>query len=118
MHYTKERAAKLIAAGETIENVAKIINKDPQTVRNYYLLPEFQQYLTDHMAGTTLAIIVGYLTGDHADRGKAAIALSILKMTRAKTKAAKNGAPKLDEDETDLDEFSEEQLKRLIPGGE
>ena len=116
MYPPKERAAKLLAVGESMSDVAKAVQKTEQTVKLWLLDKEFCSLLRDNAGGAALRILVGYLTGENEDKDRAMVALALLRMTKppsprgdGKTRfAISNG-----EDETDIDEFSEEQLKRL-----
>ncbi len=117
MYPPKERAAKLLAVGESIEDVAKSLKKEEQTVKLWLLEADFRQILLENAAGAAIRIIVGYLTGEHYDKDKAMVALALLRMNRP-PKTQGNGRGKRDtEDETDLEEFSEDQLKRLTGDG-
>jgi hypothetical protein len=117
MYPAKERAAKLLAVGDSIQDVAKSVKKSEQTVKLWLLESDFRQILLENAAGAAIRIIVGYLTGEHYDKDKAMVALALLRMNKP-PKPQGNGRGKRDtEDETDLEEFSEDQLKRL-EGGE
>ncbi len=114
MYPPKERAAKLLAVGESIPDVAKALKKEEQTVKLWLLDEDFCQILRENAAGAAIRIIVGYLTGEHFDKDKAMVALALLRMNKPVSTPRGNGRRKRDtEDETDLDEFSEDQLKRL-----
>ncbi|KKK89437.1 hypothetical protein LCGC14_2733110, partial [marine sediment metagenome] len=53
----------------------------------------------------------------HYDKDKAMVALALLRMNKVAPTPARAGVSRRDtEDETDLDEFSEDQLKRLTGG--
>ena len=120
MYPPKEKAAKLLAVGEPIGEVAKAVKKDEQTVKLWLLEEDFCQLLRENVAGAALRIIIGYLTDEHADKDKAMVALALLrmnsggKMTRT---LRENRTVIAGEDETDLQEFSEDQLKRLEGDG-
>lgn len=113
MYPLKERAAKLLAVGESMESVAALVNKSEQTVKLWLLEPDFRQFLLANAAGAAVRIIVGYLTGEHYDKDKAMVALALLRMNKPVSTPRRNGPRSPNEDETDLDEFSEDQLKRL-----
>ncbi len=117
MYPPKERAAKLLAVGESIESVAKTVKKDEQTVKLWLLDEDFCRILRENAAGAAIRIIVGYLTGEHYDKDKAMVALALLRMNKPPAPTGKGGGKRDTEDETDLSEFSEEQLKRLKPNG-
>ena len=109
----KERAAKLLAVGESIPEVATAVKKSEQTVKLWLLESDFRQILLENAAGAAIRIIVGYLTGEHYDKDKAMVALALLRMNKP-TAPIRNGRGKRDiEDETDIDGFSEDQIKRL-----
>ena len=116
MYPPKERAAKLLAVGESIEDVAKAVDKSEQTVKLWLLDPEFCRLLRENAAGAAIRIIVGYLTAEHYDKDKAMVALALLRMNKP-VSPPPNGArgrnKPVSEGETDLDEFSEDEIKRL-----
>ncbi len=117
MYPPKERAAKLLAVGESIPEVATAVKKSEQTVKLWLLESDFRQILLENAAGTAIRIIVGYLTGEHYGKDKAMVALALLRMNKP-VAPIRNGRGKRDtEDETDIDGFSEEQLKRLTGDG-
>ena len=110
----KERAAKLLAVGESIPEVATAVKKSEQTVKLWLLESDFRQILLENAAGAAIRIIVGYLTGEHYDKDKAMVALALLRMNKPPPAPRGNGRGKRDTgDETDIDGFSEDQLKRL-----
>ena len=110
MYPPKEKAAKLLAVGESIADVAKAVGKSEQTIKLWLLDEDFCQVLRENVQGAALRIIIGYLTDEHADKDKAMVALALMRMN----KPAPSGRKKpMSEDETDLDGFNEEQLKRL-----
>ena len=113
MYPPKERAAKLLAVGDPIASVAETVGKSEQTVKLWLLEPDFRQVLLDNVAGAALRVIVGYLTGEHTDKDKAMVALALLRMNKPVSAPRRNGPHRLTEDETDIGEFSEDQLKRL-----
>ena len=113
MYPPKERAAKLLAVGESIEDVAKALKKEEQTVKLWLLEADFRQILLENAAGAAIRIIVGYLTGEHYDKDKAMVALALLRMNKPVPNGRQSRGKTVTEDETDLDEFSEDQLKRL-----
>jgi hypothetical protein len=118
MYPQQERAAKLLAVGESMADVAKAVGKEERTVKLWLLDPDFCQLLRDNAAGAALRIIIGYLAGEHADKDKAMVALALLRMNKtAPASPRRNGPRRETEDETDIDGFTEEQLKRL-EGGE
>ena len=116
MYYQKERAAKLLAVGESMESVAATVGKTEQTVKLWLLDEDFCQFLRDNAAGAALRIIIGYLAGENRDKDRAMVALALLRMNKPPPAPRGNGRRGRDEDETDLDEFSEEQIKRLTGG--
>ena len=113
MYPPKDRAAKLLAVGESMSDVAKAVDKSEQTVKLWLLDEDFCQILRENAAGAAIRIIVGYLTGEHFDKDKAMVALALLRMNKPVSPPRKGERKPVSEDETDLDEFSEEQLKRL-----
>ena len=117
MYPPKERAAKLLAVGESIADVAEAVKKSEQTVKLWLLDEDFCQILRENAAGAAIRIIVGYLTGEHFDKDKAMVALALLRMNKPLRVTGKRNGEKVDEDETDLEEFSEDQLKRLTGDG-
>ena len=101
--------------GEPIEAVAKAVKKDEQTVKLWLLDEDFCQILRENVQGAALRIIVGYLTDEHADKDKAMVALALLRMNKPGSPPRNGGRKRDTEDETDLEEFTSEQLKRLKP---
>ena len=116
MYPTKERAAKLLAVGESIPDVAKALKKSEQTVKLWLLEPDFRQILLKNAAGAAIRIIVGYLTGEHYDKDKAMVALALLRMNKPPAPTRNGGRKRDTEDETNTDGFSQEQLERLTGG--
>ena len=112
MYPPKERAAKLLAVGDSLTEVAKAIQKEEKTVKLWLLDKEFCTLLRDNAGGAALRVLVGYLTGENEDKDRAMVALAVLRMNKV-TPPTPRGSRNHDEDETDIDEFSEEQLKRL-----
>ncbi len=113
MYPPKERAAKLLAVGESIEDVAKAVKKTEETIKLWLLEPDFRQILLENAAGAAIRIIVGYLTGEHYDKDNAMVALGLLRMNKPVSPPRNGGRKPVSEDETDIDEFSVDQLKRL-----
>ena len=112
MYPPRKKAAELLAVGESIADVAKAINKDEQTVKLWLLDEDFCQVLRENVQGAALRIIIGYLTDEHADKDKAMVALALMRMNKPVSPRAGRNKP-VSGDETDLDGFNEEQLKRL-----
>jgi hypothetical protein len=117
MYPPKERAAKLLAVGESIEAVAKAVKKDERTVKLWHLDPEFCLLLRENAAGAAIRILIGYLTNENDDKDRAMVALALLRMNKPVSPPRNGGRKPGSEDETDLEEFSEEQLTRLEPNG-
>ena len=111
--YSKTRAAKLLAVGDTLAEVAKVVGKTETTLKRWMLEPTFRKILLDNMEGAALRVVQGYLSGEHDDKDRALAALALLRFV----KAAKPGRPPKnqadDEDNEGLGEFSEEQLRRF-----
>ena len=113
MYPPKEKAAKLLAVGESMKDVAKAVKKDEQTVKLWLLEEDFCQLLRENVQGAALRIIIGYLVDEHADKDKAMVALALLRMNKP-VSPPRNGPRKpVSEDETDIAGFSKDQLKRL-----
>ena len=100
--------------------VAKAIQKEEKTVKLWLLDKEFCTLLRDNAGGAALRVLVGYLTGENEDKDRAMVALAVLRMNKPPTQGTPPTGPRSNmvktrygEDETDIDEFSEEQLKRL-----
>ncbi|KKK94683.1 hypothetical protein LCGC14_2680370, partial [marine sediment metagenome] len=87
-------------------------------VKLWLLESDFRQILLENAAGAAIRIIVGYLTGEHYDKDKAMVALALLRMNKPVSPVRHKGRDRLTEDETDIDGFSEDQLKRLTGGSE
>ena len=113
MYPPKERAAKLLAVGDTMASVAEAVGKTEQTVKLWLLEPDFRQILLNNVAGAALRVIIGYLTDEHADKDKAMVALALLRMNKPVSAPRRNGVNRLTEDETDVEGFSKAQLSRL-----
>ena len=112
MYPPKEKAAKLLAVGESIADVAKAVGKSEQTIKLWLLDEDFCQVLRENVQGAALRIIIGYLTDEHADKDKAMVALALMRMNKPVSPRTGRNKP-ASEDETDLDGFNEEQRKRL-----
>ena len=113
MYPPKEKAAKLLAVGESISDVAKAIKKDEQTIKLWLLDEDFCQVLRENVQGAALRIIIGYLTDEHADKDKAMVALALLRMNKTPSSGRQSRGKQDPEDGTDLGGFNEDQLKRL-----
>ena len=100
-----------------MKDVAKAVKKDEQTVKLWLLEDDFCQLLRENVHGAALRIVIGYLTDEHADKHKAMVALSLLRMNKPVSTARHKTTDRFNEDETDLEEFSEDQLKRLEGDG-
>jgi len=112
----KERAAKLLAVGDSMPEVAKAVGKTEKTVKLWLLDPEFCELLRKNASGAALRHLVGYLAGENEDKERAMVALALLRMSRPNP-TPRDGPRRRDtEDETDVDGFSEDQLKRLTGG--
>ncbi len=116
MYPPKEKAAKLLAVGDTMASVAKAVGKSEQTVKLWLLDADFCQLLRENVAGAALRVIVGYLTGENTDKDKAMVALALLRMNKGeKPKPPRREDPA--EEDTDIPEFSKDQLRRLTGDG-
>jgi len=116
MYPPKEKAAKLLAVGESMKDVAKAVKKDEQTVKLWLLEEDFCQLLRENVQGAALRIIIGYLVDEHADKDKAMVALALLRMNKPPAPTRNGGRKRDTEDETNTDGFSQEQLERLTGG--
>ncbi len=116
MYPPKERAAKLLAVGDSLAEVAKAVGKTEKTVKLWLLDSEFCDLLRRNASGAALRHLVGYLAGENADKDRAMVALALLRMDKPPPPPRGNGRKKDDEDEPDLDKFSEDQMKRLTGG--
>ncbi|KKK52595.1 hypothetical protein LCGC14_3103310 [marine sediment metagenome] len=118
MNYQKTRAARLLAVGETIQSVAGTVGKTENTLKMWMLEPVFRKILLDNMEGAALRVVQGYLSGEHDNKDRATTALALLRLVRAKAPGRPRKDPNRrdDEEDTDLDEFSEEAIKRLAGG--
>ena len=116
MYPPKERAAKLLAVGDSLTEVAKAIQKEEKTVKLWLLDKEFCTLLRDNAGGAALRVLVGYLTGENEDKDRAMVALAVLRMNKVAPPVRTGSRVPDFGDETDTDEFSEEQLKRLAGG--
>ncbi len=116
MHYQKDRAAKLLAVGDTVEEVAKVVGRKPSTVKLWMLEPEFNDVIFKNIAGAALKIVVDYMAGKKdVDKDRVRVALTLIKLSKSPGKVERP-AGKADADDDDLGEFSEAALKRM--GGE
>ncbi len=120
MYPVKERAAKLLAVGESIEDVAKAVKKKEETVKLWQLDKDFARAIDGHCqvilesaAGVAIQVAVGYLAKKHADKDRAMVALALLRMNKPVSPPRNGGRKPVSEDETDTDRYSIEQLKRL-----
>ena len=116
MYPPKERAAKLLAVGESIEAVAKAVKKSERTIKLWHLDPEFCLVLRENAAGAAIRILIGYLTKENEDKNRAMVALALLRMNKPKPTVPTRSELRDPEDDTDIDEFSVVQLKRLTGG--
>jgi hypothetical protein len=113
MYPPKERAAKLLAVGDSMSEVAKAIGKTEKTVKLWLLDSDFCDLLRRNASGAALRHLVGYLSGENEDKDRAMVALALLRMNKPSS-PPRNGPRRTDtEDEPGLEEFSTEQLKRL-----
>ncbi len=117
MYPPKERAAKLLAVGESIESVAKAVKKSERTIKLWHLDPDFCLVLRENAAGAAIRILIGYLTKENEDKDRAMVALALLRMNKPPTPPRNGGRKRDTEDDTDIEEFSVEQLKRLTGDG-
>lgn len=110
----KEKAAKLLAIGDSIEDVATAVSRSENTIRRWLLVKDFQAVIVENLAGAALVAVVEYLTGG-TDAERARLGLSVLKMRTAKGQPGRprKEIPDDDEDETDISEFSAEQIGKL-----
>jgi hypothetical protein len=79
---------------------------------------DFRKVVLDNIEAAAVRLIVGYMSMDVLpDKDRAMFALALLRYKKApRSRRPSNERGKRDtEDETDLSEFSEEQLKRLEP---
>ena len=113
MYPPKEKAAKLLAVGESMSAVAAAIKKDEQTIKLWLLDEDFCQVLRENVQGAALRIIIGYLTDEHTDKDKAMVALALLRMNKTPPAPKGKGRGRDTGDGTDLSGFNEAQLKRL-----
>ena len=113
MYPPKKRAAKLLAVGDSMSDVAKAVGKTEKTVKLWLLDPEFCDLLRRNASGAALRHLVGYLAGENAGKDRAMVALALLRMDKPKPAVTSGRERRDSEDETDIEGFSEEQLKRL-----
>ena len=116
MYPVKERAAKLLAVGESISEVAAVVKKSEQTVKLWFLESDFHQFMLDNLGAAALNCIRGYFSKEHADKDRVMVALALLRMNKPVSPPRNGGRKPVSEDETDIDEFSVDQLKRLTGG--
>ncbi len=71
------------------------------------------------MAGAALHAVISYLTGVSADKDKAMVALALLRMNKSAPASPRRNGPRreIGDEETDLEEFTPEQLRRLAGDG-
>ncbi len=112
MHYQKDRAAKLLAVGDTVEEVAKVVGRKPSTVKLWMLEPEFNDVILKHIAGAALKIVVDYMTGEDVDKDRVRVALTLIKLSKSPGKVGR-AATKEDKEDADLGEFTEAALKKM-----
>ncbi len=119
MYPPMERAAKLQAVGETVGDIAKELGKDPSTVLSWMLVKEYREMVLDNIEAGAVRLIIGYMSMDVLpDKDRAMFALALLRYKKSPgSKSSTSGGKRDNEDETDLAEFSKDQLKRL-EGGE
>lgn len=117
MYDQQVRAAKLIAVGDSIEAVAKAVGKEVRTVKLWFLDEDFRRLVLKDAGSGAVRILVGYISGENDDRSRAMMALALLRMNKTPTPRDGSGPKPLGEEDTDLDEFSEAQLRRLAGDG-
>lgn len=102
-----------------MEEVANAIGRKPHTLYRWLDDPEFQAAVIRGIRSLAILTLAQYLKhGVDPKAGQAALAtLRWLGAGKPGTKPRQSREEAAGEDETDLDEFSEEQLKRLKGDG-
>ncbi len=110
-------AVAALAAGKPIEEAAKASGRSPRTILKWLEEPEFQTAMTRGIRAQALLALSEYLhSGENPTVGQAALAaLKWLGAGKPKTRGSK--AEAVVEEETDIGEFSEDQLRRVEGAG-
>ena len=93
--------------------MAKAVHKSEQTVKLWLLEDDFYQLLRKNAARAALRIIVERLGREPPDKEQLMVALALLRMNKPASPPRNGPRRPVSEDETDIDGFSEDQLKRL-----
>ena len=111
----QKQAATAIAAGKTIEEVSNEVGRSPRAIRKWMEDPEVQAAVIRGIRALALLTLAQYLKhGEAPKAGQAALAtLRWLGAGKPKRADVVDHRGAHEDDETDLDEFSEEQLRRL-----
>ena len=104
-------AAAALIAGLGVDEAAKAAHRVPKTIVQWAEEPEFQAVVLRGIKANALITLALYSKG-RVDAKEGQAALAIMRWLGA-GKARKKGPSAPDEDETDLGEFSQDQLERL-----
>lgn len=114
MDERQQIAAEGLAIGVPIAEVAELVHREPRTIHRWARDPEFQMAMIQGIRASALLALAQYLkTGEDVKAGQAALATLRWLGAGKPTKPRGSPAEPVVEDDTDLEEFSEEQLRRL-----
>lgn len=108
-------AAAAIIEGKSAEEAATAAHRsDPKTIYKWLEEPEFQAVILRGVKARALANLALYVNGGINPRmGQAALAIMKWMGAAKKPGRVPSGPPGKKDEETDLDEFSREQLERI-----
>jgi len=110
-------AAAALAEGRTTGDVAQAVGRSERTVIRWVSDPEFQMAMVYGIRAAAFLALAQYLRPDgDARAGQAALA-TLRWLGAGKPKKPTRGQAGVEEEETDLGEFSEDSLRRLKGDG-
>ena len=105
-------AVTALASGKTLEEAANASGRSPKTVMKWLEEPELQSAFVRGLRALALQTLARYIKhGDNPKAGQAALA-TLKWLGAGKPQSARKAESKAEE-ETDLEEFSADQLRRL-----
>lgn len=109
----QKAAVDILAAGGTVEEAANAASRTTPTIYKWLDDGEFQTSVLRGIRGLAILALAQYLKhGEDPKAGQAALA-TLRWLGAGKPRSARRAGPEVEDDETDLGEFSEESLRRL-----
>ena len=106
-------AATALGEGKSVEETADEVGRHPRTISKWLEEPEFQAAMIRRIRGVALYMLAQNLKFG-GDPKISQVALATLRWLGAgKPRSARKADAVVEDDETDLGEFSEESLRRL-----